>query len=429
MDVDIDPPDCINDPNSPDKDKFSEYPLFPEKKTIKFKHLSETQKKWARDLGMVNNKNELKNNTSRIICDLSPKRHYIVHYQYLNFAVSLGYKVKNVHKMIKFSETDFAHDFVMQCHELRKAAKKAKREAEADTFKLLLNSAYGKMCENTENRCRSKLVNNEEDFLKCSSNPYFTGFISIDGCDLRICKFKKYKCSIDKPSYIGMAILFESKRLMAKFWYEQLYRKYGKNLKLLMTDTDSFIFKIQTKDFYKDVQVDLNFQRWMDTGNLNCKFLKDKNIKYMNYNRTSDLNLMKLEENKNGLYTITKFCGLKAKMYAYEKQKVDDDEHKTVSDSRAKGVTKGFRIKTCDYDYYKDILEKEKRIPVEQYSFRSARQILYTVRQEKLAFTVFDIKRKYTDPLHSLPYKNVIKPHDDDIYHDSDLDDDDEIIN
>lgn len=114
-----------------------------------------------------------------------------------------------------------------------------------------------------------------------------------------------------------------------------------------------------------------------------------------------------MEENKNGLYTITSFCGLKAKMYAYQKQRVDGMDHNLLSDSRAKGITKGFRIKMVDYDYYKNILEDENisKISIYQYSFRSANQMLYTCKQNKLAFTVFDIKRKYLDAFTSVPYK------------------------
>ena len=53
-----------------------------------------------------------------------------------------------------------------------------------------------------------------------------------------------------------MSILDNSKLLMQKFWYEHLIPKYGhENLKLIYTDTDSFIIKINTNDLYNDMSV------------------------------------------------------------------------------------------------------------------------------------------------------------------------------
>lgn len=288
-----------------------------------------------------------------------------------------------------------------------------------------MNSAYGKTCENVENRCTSKLVNNEVDFLKCTSNPFYKSYISIDGCDLRICKFQKYKCMIDKPSYIGMSILCESKRLMGKFWYEHLYRKYSNSLRLLMTDTDSFIFRVTTKDFYKDIMNDKVFESYIDTGNINIPYLTDKNISYTNYTKTGELNLLKIEENKNGFYSITKFIGVKPKMYAYEKVRVDDCSNKIAFDSRAKGVTKSYRLKTCDFNFYENLLKNGTDAPldpIDQYSFRSVNQTLYTLHQKKLAFSIFDSKRYYIDTYHSIPFNDYYPP---DLINNKNDDDDD----
>ena len=40
---------------------------------------------------------------------------------------------------------------------------------------------------------------------------------------------------------------------MYKFHYEEILLKYGSRAKLAYTDTDSFIYHIQTRDLYKDM--------------------------------------------------------------------------------------------------------------------------------------------------------------------------------
>ena len=40
---------------------------------------------------------------------------------------------------------------------------------------------------------------------------------------------------------------------MYKFWYDVLRAKYGDKIRLLMTDTDSFIFQIFCEDLDKEL--------------------------------------------------------------------------------------------------------------------------------------------------------------------------------
>ena len=53
---------------------------------------------------------------------------------------------------------------------------------------------------------------------------------------------------MQKPAYLGLSILELSKILMCDFWYDYVKPKYGENLKLCHTDSDSFIAYIKTDD-------------------------------------------------------------------------------------------------------------------------------------------------------------------------------------
>ena len=58
---------------------------------------------------------------------------------------------------------------------------------------------------------------------------------------------RKTKVYMNKPVYIGQAVLDISKILMYEFWYDYLEPKYGDKIKLCYMDKDSFIFCVETK--------------------------------------------------------------------------------------------------------------------------------------------------------------------------------------
>ena len=54
-----------------------------------------------------------------------------------------------------------------------------------------------------------------------------------------------------------MSILDLSKSLMYDFDYNYIKTKYEDNAKVLFTETDSLAYEIKTKDFYKDITLDI----------------------------------------------------------------------------------------------------------------------------------------------------------------------------
>ena len=116
-----------------------------------------------------------------------------------------------------------------------------------------------------------------------------------------IIEIKKVEVKMNKPIYLGQAILDISKTLTYEFWYDYTKPKYGDKARLCYMDTDSFVMHIKTEDFYKDIADDV--ERWFDTSNYDEKVERPlpigKNKKVIGMSTyTYDTNVFMLCENE-----------------------------------------------------------------------------------------------------------------------------------
>ena len=100
-----------------------------------------------------------------------------------------------------------------------------------------------------------KLVNSIKDLNKYARERYMKNIKYFSG-SLLATEMRKTEITMNKPVYLGQAILDISKTLMYEFYYEYMKPKYGNKVKLCYTDTDSFIMQIFTDDFYADLSSD-----------------------------------------------------------------------------------------------------------------------------------------------------------------------------
>ena len=199
-----------------------------------------------------------------------------------------------------------------------KLRKEAKNDFEKDFFKLMNNAVFGKTMENVRNHRDIKLVTTNKQRNKLVSEPNYhsTKYISED---LLIIEMKKVEVKMNKPVYLGQAILDISKTLMYEFWYDYIKPKYGDNARLCYMDTDSFIIYIKTEDFYEDIANDV--ERRFDTSNYNKDTKKPLQ---------TDVNkkVIGMFKDELGDKIMTEFVALRAKTYAYLAD--DGSEHKKV---------------------------------------------------------------------------------------------------
>ena len=128
----------------------------------------------------------------------------------------------------------------------------AKNEFEENFFKLMSNAVFGKTMENVRNHRNIKLVTTYEKFNKYASEPHLVNVKCFSENVLAV-EMRKTEVFMNKPVYLGQAILDISKTLMCEFYYDYLQIKYSDKVKLCYTDTDSSIIYVETDDFYLDV--------------------------------------------------------------------------------------------------------------------------------------------------------------------------------
>ena len=313
------------------------------------------------------------NEISKLIPNLGDKKKYILHYENLKQCLRLGLKLTNIHRGIKFKESPWLEKYISLNTKLRT---EAKNEFEKDFFKLMNNSVFGKTMENIRNRVDIKLVNNKKEAEKLSAKPNFKHCNNFSE-DLVAIHMKKTKLDFDKPVYLGMCILDLSKTLMYDFHYNYIKQKYRDKAKLLLTDTDSLMYEIQTEDFYKDINGDVK-DRFDTSGyppghpsGIPSGFNKKV------------LGMFKDEVNGN---VIDEFVGLRAKLYSYKM--FEGEESK-----KCKGVKKSVVKKSITHEDYKKCLTNRKPQLRKMNVIRSYKHNVFTEEVNKVALSANDDKR------------------------------------
>ena len=328
---------------------------------------------------------ECKNRVEKLIPNLRNKTKYVIHYKNLIQCLKAGLKLKKIHRGIKFIESEWMKPYIEMNTNLRT---KAKNNFEKDFFKLMNNSVFGKTMENIRNRVNVKLVNTEERLKKLSAKPNYKS-CKIFNENLISVHMKKTSLTMNKPVYLGMCILDLSKTIMYDFHYNYIKPKYGAKAKLLFTDTDSFMYEIETEDFYKDISKDVkdrfdtsdypeNHPSGIPTG-INKKVLG-------------------MFKDEAAGKRIKEFVGLRAKLYSFIME--DGKENK-----RCKGVKKQVVESSITHKDYKTCLRTGKEQLRKQNILRSYEHEVFTEEVNKIALSSIDDKRYIlSDGIHTLAW-------------------------
>ena len=372
LEVDLDYPKGLHE-------LHKDYPLAPEIMCINENMLSQVQKDIHK---YYYGKDASDEKANKLVLNVMDKKKYVLHISALKFYLQHGLRLKKVHRAISFKQANFLKPFIEFNTEKRK---NAKNEFEKDLFKLMNNSVYGKTMENVRKHGDYELVNTPERFQKLVNKPLFKHRHIINE-DLVKVEKDKHTVELNKPIYMGMSISDYSKIHMYSFYYDVLKPKYDNRIKLVYTDTDSYVFKVETDDLYEDFK---EINEYMD--------FSDYPPEHPNYDKTNKKVLGKFKDEMNGKI-ITHFIGLKPKAYCY-KVYGDEKEHK-----KSKGVVKHKVSNQLSYKTYEETLNRNCKEEVSFNTIRSKNHQTYSINQTKYALSNYDNKHYWYSDFESLPF-------------------------
>ena len=262
--------------------------------------------------------------SSKLICDWSDKKNYLIHYRMLKFYIRHSMIIDKVHNIISVKQSKWLEKYIIFNTQKRN---KAKNDFEKDFYKLLNNAFYGKTMEKVRNRVKIKFIKKDDyrEIIKQQSKLTFNGVHkSYNNCDSYI--FKQNEVLMDKPIYLRFTVLELSKLLLYETYYDKLQPYFGQeNIQLHYMDCDSFVLSIETENIINDLK---NLEDLFDFGNL------DKNHELFNKKSKKVVGKFKIETPEN--IWIDEFVGLRSKCYAFKCGNDSKNKLKGISQSQSK---------------------------------------------------------------------------------------------
>ena len=177
-----------------------------------------------------------------------------------------------------------------------------------------------------------------------------------------------------KPTIVGASILELSKLFMLEFHYNVM--KKQTRCVQLYSDTDSFIYKLISKNFNNDLDKNLDLKNHFDLST----FPTD----HKPYNGSNEKVVLKFKDELAGK-PIQEFCALKPKRYSIL---VGNGKTKMT----AKG-TKQYAQAKLNHEMFKKTLQTGDLVKVENVKFNTDKHQLQTACLNKIALRAYDHKR------------------------------------
>lgn len=334
-------------------------------------------------------------NQKKLILNLYDKYNYVLHLEHFKIAIKYGLILKKIHRALQFEQSNWLYPYIKYNLDKRRLAT---NEFLKMYYKLQINSVFGKMLQRNEDNINVKFVtewcneniqpnkkrNNAQSLI---SSPLFHS-VSIFNENLAAIQMVPKEILLNRPKFVGHAILELSKVSMYKFYYEVLQAHYNINdLSLGLTDTDSFIIEIKNdEDVFKNFIA--KYAQHFDTSNLNQDVFP-----FMPIGNKNVPGKMKIEYSNN---IIREFIALRPKLYSFIMK--DYKEY-----CKAKGVNYA-GIRKLTFNNYMECFKTQENKLLTLYQIMSKLHTVITKQMQKIALNDGDDKRYYLSSNSSLPY-------------------------
>lgn len=323
----------------------------------------------------------------KLMLTLYNKKRYVMHHSMFQFVIQQGLVVKKIHRVLRFRQSKFLSSYIAVNTLMRQ---QSKNEFEKTLWKKNSNILFGKCCERVRSRRNIKLRSQWDGRYGAKNliaRPEFKRVTIFDE-NLVAVELSATNVLMDKPCFIGAAILDISKLTMAKFHYDFIVREYGNKCEMLYTDTDSFIYMFTgVDDIYAEIKKNICRFDTSDYPRDNIYGIPLKNKKVPG-----------LFKDENCGQPMSEFVGLRAKMYSTRVRGQD-------AMKKAKGVKRYVLRKTITFNDFYQCIRENCIISREQNSIRSKNHDVYSIRQRKIALSPYDDKRCIlADNINTLPW-------------------------
>ena len=364
-------------------DLHDDYPLAPERIVVEDHLLSEKQDVLRSQYAISHTA------TSKLVPNFFDKKKMLIHYRNLRFYLQHGLVVTKMHRGIRFRQSKWLELYIRTNTEMRALAKDP---VEVKLRKDMNNIIYGKTCVNLTKRTDIKLVNTQKECDKLTSKPHCLRF-QIFADELAGVELQKVECVINKPTYVGFAVLELSKLRMYEFHYDH-FKQWYPDADLLFTDTDSLVYHIFTDDLYADLAAHREEFDFSGYPNAHTLFGVDNKM------------VVGKMKDESGGHIITEFVGLRPKMYSYltKPDDDDDDDAEPKESKRAKGIQRAAMTDIRHADYLAQLKRgRENYVNVRRIGQKHHR--VFTIEGMKRGLCAFDDKRYLlADGIHTMAH-------------------------
>ena len=182
-----------------------------------------------------------------------------------------------------------------------------------------MNAVYGTFIENQRQQSEIKYVQNGHEALLIKEG-------------LMVFEQRKKTIGLPRPIQLGFAILEFAKMVMFSYYHDVLKKTYGKRIRLIYTDTDSFVLELWTRDLLVDltsIAHTLDTSNFPKTGHFLSPLFTSAN--------TAELFYFKLEVGRD---EIVAFVAVIAKVYSLISSSTKDGKELLDISNKLKGVNR-----------------------------------------------------------------------------------------